>query len=89
MNCIAATLDAATGTSASNYVGGDPKFRNAALRNFALRPSSPCIGAGDNFYWDGIENPLDILGNSRVLMHTVDQGAIEAEPQRRTLLQLQ
>lgn len=76
-NTIADVLTTTSGTSASNFVGGDPLFRNPAAGDFSLRSVSPCLNAGDNSYWSDVISPVDYLGNPRIKHGTVDIGAYE------------
>jgi hypothetical protein len=42
---------------------------------YELRPNSPCIDVGDNFYVTSI--PTDLAGNLRIMNNIVDMGAYE------------
>jgi len=70
-----------------NCIRTDPQFVDAAVGNYRLQPTSPCIDAGDNsFVPAGITTDLD--GNPRIVdgntppdgTATVDIGAYEYQP---------
>ena len=61
-------------------ITNDPQFVDAAVSNFHLRASSPCIDRGTNLYEQGT---TDLDGNPRIVNGCVDMGAYEyqgAEP---------
>ena len=76
-NNIAPYATVAGGSSANNF-WGDPGFKNAAALDFRLTgASAAAINTGDNSVWTGVANPLDLNGNPRIVMKTVDLGCYE------------
>ena len=55
-------------------ISSDPLLVNAAVGDFHLQPTSPCINSGNNGY---VSVATDLDGNPRVLGGTVDMGAYE------------
>lgn len=53
----------------------DPKFVDAANRDYRLQADSPCINAGSNTYVGA--GDADLAGRSRIVKDTVDMGAYE------------
>ncbi len=76
-NNIAPYATVAGGSSANN-LWGNPGFKNAAALDFRLTgASAAAINTGDNAVWAGVANPLDLNGNPRIVMKTVDLGCYE------------
>lgn len=42
--------------------------------------ANPCVNAGDNTMWAGVENPKDLDGKARIREEIVDLGCFEHEP---------
>ena len=55
-------------------IASDPRFVDAAARNYRLIAGSPCINAGDNAAAAGA---VDLDGSPRIVFGTVDMGAYE------------
>lgn len=55
-------------------ITNDPQFVNAALNNFHLANSSPCVDRGTNEY---VRGTTDLDGNPRIVRGIVDMGAYE------------
>ncbi len=86
-NCIAGSIVADAGATLScNYTGDDPKFKKVKGTPYSLANGSPCINTGDNDFWAGVENPVDFLGNDRVVRDTVDIGAVERPISKNTVM---
>ena len=66
------------GTGANNLIGVNPKFMDAANRDYRLLPGSPCVDAGTNEFVFG---SVDALGKSRIQDAIVDIGAFEGTVQ--------
>lgn len=62
------------GLSGNGNISADPKFVAAALGDYRLRHSSPCLDAGDNGYAVGA---TDLAGNDRIQNSTIEMGAYE------------
>ena len=81
-NTLACTVTNVAGTVSHCFVAatdGDPKFRSAKKAAFHLRSSSPCINAGDNSFWDGVQGPVDLDGTPRIRNGIVDIGCFEGD----------
>ncbi len=83
-NCIFANADADfSGMSADvSDVLQDPACRDVAGQDFHLRPTSPCVDAGDD---SAIPMPVDFEGHPRAARRHVDIGAYELPPPSLTL----
>ena len=57
----------------------DPKLRNPARGDWRVRSTSPCVNAGDNTPWEGVEGATDVrgCGYPRILNKQVDIGCYE------------
>lgn len=56
-------------------ISADPQFVDAENGDYRLRPTSPCVDAGNTAYAYG---PVDLAGNARVVNGIVDIGAYES-----------
>ena len=65
-----------TGASVVGMVTNAPRFMNAALGDFSLHGSSPCIDKGVFRSW--MTGAKDLAGNFRIIGSAVDMGAFEA-----------
>ena len=65
-----------TGASVVGMETNAPRFMNAALGDFSLRGSSPCIDKGVYRTW--MASAKDRAGNPRIIGAAVDMGAFEA-----------
>jgi hypothetical protein len=62
----------------------DPLFKDTALYDFSLKPSSPCVNKGDNESW--METGLDLAGGKRMIAARVDMGAFESSGLRGSII---
>ena len=58
-------------------LAADPKLRSPKRDDWRVRSTSPCVNAGDVSVWEGVENPIDLRGDPRVLNRQVDMGCYE------------
>lgn len=72
-NAVAQISDDGSGTSLSNNLTTDPKFVNAAAKNFQLQSTSPAVNAGVNL----AEVTIDFNGVTRPQGGAYDIGAYE------------
>jgi hypothetical protein len=73
-----------TGASVVGMETNAPRFMNAALGDFSLRGSSPCIDKGVYRTW--MASAKDLAGNFRIIGAAVDMGAFEAPLPPRTVI---
>ncbi|MFT7606318.1 MAG: hypothetical protein ACI8VT_003920 [Saprospiraceae bacterium] len=59
-------------------LNADPLFRDTAAGDFSLLACSPAIDAGDNSFYDFVENPTDFDSSDRLINGTIDIGAHES-----------
>ena len=69
-----------------NFTAADPDFRDPENGDYSLHATSPCINKGNNAYWEGVENPVDLAGKDRIRHRTVDVGAYEFTASIGTML---
>ena len=74
------------GAVGEGCIAVDPAF--CGLGDFHLVGTSPCKNAGDNSVWDGIESPVDLDGNGRILFRIVDMGCYENKAGNATIFLL-
>ena len=67
----------AEATGARYNLAADPKLRSPKRDDWRVRSTSPCVNAGDASVWEGVENPIDLRGDPRVLNRQVDIGCYE------------
>lgn len=67
----------AEATGARYNLAADPKLRSPKRDDWRVRSTSPCVNAGDASVWEGVENPIDLRGDPRVLNRQVDMGCYE------------
>src|SRR5262249_19058414 len=68
-----------TGTQ-MHVVTANPRMENAAMGDYRLRHSSPCVDAGVNAslpVMPGVNATIDFAGQPRIVHGTVDMGAFE------------
>ena len=63
-----------------NFRSYDPKFVNAAARDYSLQPTSPAIDKGNinHYIGESLNGSIDAYGNGRNYFDGIDIGAIEA-----------
>lgn len=79
-NCLIEGLASSTNgnVNANSYTRADV-FTDAAKRDYRLQPRSPAINAGNNSLFTGLDGAsIDLAGNSRVQLTTIDMGAYES-----------
>ena len=80
VNTIALSATVSGGTSRNNCLNEAVDFkRDYRLKGTAANKAT-CINQGDNSVWDGIVEPLDLLGKPRIIEQIVDLGCFEYEP---------
>ena len=85
-SCSAPSLnDISPGTNVNN-ITDNPQFAGASTGNYRLARSSPCVNTGVNREWMTPQAVvLDLDGNHRIMMGTVDMGAYELVPPSGTI----
>jgi len=64
-------------TGTAGNISADPQFADAAVGQYHLQPTSPCIGAGSNAFVEADANDID--GQDRIQGDVVDMGADESD----------
>jgi hypothetical protein len=74
--------NSAFGSTMNDCITNAPLFVNEANRDLRLKPSSPCINAGNNAY---VTASTDLDGLPRIVGDTVDIGAYEFQSSASTI----
>ena len=79
-NSIFESVTNTTATVDSCFIAatdGDPMLKNVGNGDFHVRSNSPAKNAGDNSFWEGVSEPVDLDGLPRIRFGQIDVGCYE------------
>ena len=79
-NTLAGSISNAVGVVDHCFVAatdGDPMLKNVGNGDFHVRSNSPAKNAGDNSFWEGVSEPVDLDGLPRIRFGQIDAGCYE------------
>ena len=82
-NATVSYTDSQEVNAGTGNLNTDPFFKDAALLDFSLKVSSPCVNKGDNEDW--METGFDLAGAKRRISAYVDMGAFESSDARGSI----
>jgi hypothetical protein len=85
-NATVSYTDSQEVNAGTGNLNTDPRFKDAAVFDFSLKPGSPCVNEGDNEVW--METGVDLAGAKRRFEAYVDMGAFESRGARGSILSI-